>query len=167
MIISRTPLRISFVGGGSDLPAYYRQAGGAVVSTTINQYIYITVNRKFDARIRASYSLTEMVDSVDELRHELIREALRLLGNTPEAWLLETIEVKELKTEFGPLSFKHTGFYNNRTLELQPGCAPPGGFLLGVGAKHTIKIDGKDATAKDGVLRIPSGTKRVELARPH
>jgi D-glycero-alpha-D-manno-heptose-7-phosphate kinase len=79
MIISRTPLRISFVGGGSDLPAFYRQETGAVVSTSINKYIYITVNPKFDDKIRASYSRTEIVDSVDELQHELIREALKMV----------------------------------------------------------------------------------------
>jgi D-glycero-alpha-D-manno-heptose-7-phosphate kinase len=79
MIISRTPLRISFAGGGSDLPAFYRHSPGAVVSTAIDKYIYITVNRKFDRKIRASYSITEIVDGVDDLKHELIREALRLL----------------------------------------------------------------------------------------
>lgn len=80
MIISRTPLRISFVGGGSDLAAYYQTAPGAVVSTAIDKYIYITVNRKFDSRIRASYSVTEIVDNVDEVKHELIREALKVVG---------------------------------------------------------------------------------------
>ena len=80
MIISRTPLRISFVGGGSDLPAFYRHMPGAVVSTALDKYIYITVNKKFDNKIRASYSVTEIVDGVEEVRHELIREALRLVG---------------------------------------------------------------------------------------
>lgn len=79
MIITRTPLRISFAGGGSDLPAFYLEEPGAVTSTAINKYIYITVNRKFDHHIRASYSITEMVEAVDKLRHELIRESLRLL----------------------------------------------------------------------------------------
>ncbi|MBI3943753.1 MAG: GHMP kinase [Chloroflexi bacterium] len=79
MIITRTPLRISFAGGGSDLPAFYLEEPGAVTSTAINKYIYITVNRKFDHQIRASYSVTEMVEAVDDLRHELIRESLRLL----------------------------------------------------------------------------------------
>ncbi len=80
MIITRTPLRISFVGGGSDLPAYYEQEQGAVISTSINKYIYINVNPKFDHKIRASYSITEIVDSVGEVKHELIRESLILLG---------------------------------------------------------------------------------------
>jgi len=80
MIISRTPLRISLAGGGSDLPAFYSSTPGAVVSTAIDKYIYITVNEKFDQKIRASYSVTEIVDAVDELKHELIREALKLVG---------------------------------------------------------------------------------------
>jgi D-glycero-alpha-D-manno-heptose-7-phosphate kinase len=77
MIISRTPLRISFAGGGTDLPGFYRSTPGAVLSTAINKYIYITVNKKFDHKIRASYAVTENVDSIDELQHELIREALK------------------------------------------------------------------------------------------
>lgn len=80
MIITRTPLRISFVGGGSDLPTFYQHERGAVVTTAINKYIYITTNPKFDHKIRASYSITEIVDTVDEVKHELIREALTLLN---------------------------------------------------------------------------------------
>ncbi len=80
MIISRTPLRISFVGGGSDLPAFFEHEAGAVVSTAINKYIYITINPKFDRRIRASYSRTELVDRVEDLAHELIRSALQVVG---------------------------------------------------------------------------------------
>jgi D-glycero-alpha-D-manno-heptose-7-phosphate kinase len=79
MIISRTPLRMSFVGGGSDLPVFYRRFGGAVVSTAINQFVYVTVNRKFDEKIRISYSRTEEARSVDRIRHPLVREAMKLL----------------------------------------------------------------------------------------
>ena len=78
MIITRTPLRISFTGGGTDIKDYYQIHGGAVVSATINKYIYITVNRKFDQSIRVSYSKTEIVPEVRELQHELVRESLRL-----------------------------------------------------------------------------------------
>ncbi len=90
MIISRTPLRVSFVGGGSDLPAYYRHEPGAVVSTAINKYIYITVNEKFDRQIRASYSVTEIVERVDDLKHQLIREALRLVVALTPSRLLQS-----------------------------------------------------------------------------
>ena len=80
MIISRTPLRMSFIGGGSDLPSFYRKHGGAVVSTAINKFVYITLNEKFDHRIRVSYSRTEEADTVAEVQHPLVREAMLLLG---------------------------------------------------------------------------------------
>lgn len=80
MILSKTPLRMSFVGGGSDLPAFYREEAGAVLSTSIDQYMYIAVNRKFDGRIRISYSKTEDVETVAEIAHPLVREALGLVG---------------------------------------------------------------------------------------
>src|SRR3984885_51072 len=80
MIISRTPLRVSLAGGGSDLEEYYKTGCGAVVSTAIDKYIYITVNKKFDDMIRVSYSKTEVVNNVNELEHNVIRESLKLLG---------------------------------------------------------------------------------------
>lgn len=80
MIISRTPLRMSFVGGGSDLPVFYRKFGGAVVSTAINQFVYITVNRKFDEKIRVSYSKTEEAKTVERIKHPLVREGMKMLG---------------------------------------------------------------------------------------
>ena len=64
MIISKTPLRMSWVGGGSDLPAYYKEELGAVLSTSINKYVYIALNPKFDGRTRLNYSKTEEVDFV-------------------------------------------------------------------------------------------------------
>ena len=81
MVMTRAPLRITFVGGGTDLPFYYEKRGyGAVVSSAINKYIYVTVNRKFDSSIRISYSKTEIVDSVNRIEHPTIRESLKLLG---------------------------------------------------------------------------------------
>ena len=80
MIISRTPFRISFAGGGSDLPSYYRHARGAVVSSTIDQSMYVTVNERFDDSIRVSYTKTEIVDRADDLQHEIVRACLRKLG---------------------------------------------------------------------------------------
>ena len=65
MIVSQTPVRMSFAGGGSDLPSFYRQFGGAVVSTAIDKYVYVAVNAKFDHHIRVSYSKTEEVETVE------------------------------------------------------------------------------------------------------
>lgn len=80
MIITRAPLRISFVGGGTDFEDYSRIHGGFVVSTTIDKYVYVTVNRKFDGRIHVRYSDIECVDRLDDLRHNICREALRMTG---------------------------------------------------------------------------------------
>jgi D-glycero-alpha-D-manno-heptose-7-phosphate kinase len=71
---------MSFAGGGSDFPAFYRKYGGAVVSTAIDKFVYVAVNRKFDNAIRVSYSKTEEVDSVDLIDHRLVRESLRQRG---------------------------------------------------------------------------------------
>ncbi len=112
MIISRTPLRISFVGGGSDLPAFYRQQAGAVVSTAINKYIYITVNPKFDEKIRASYSRTEIVDGVGELRHELIREALKMVRITRGIEITSISDIPSQGTGLGSSSTYTVGLLN-------------------------------------------------------
>ena len=80
MIVSKTPLRMSFLGGGSDLPAFYREEMGAVLSTSIDKYMYICVNKKFDGRIRISYTRTEEVERREEVEHPLVREALDLVG---------------------------------------------------------------------------------------
>ncbi len=83
MIITRTPLRISFCGGGTDLPSFYQLEQGEVVSTALNKYVYITINRLspyFENRILLKYSETELVDTVDDIRHPIIREAMKLTG---------------------------------------------------------------------------------------
>lgn len=83
MIVSKTPLRMSFVGGGSDLRVYYSIKPGAVVSTAIDKYVYVAVNRRFDGYIRVSYSKSETVKTVDEVEHEIIREAMKITGTVP------------------------------------------------------------------------------------
>ncbi len=80
MIISQTPLRISFFGGGTDLPGFYHREPGWVLSTAIDKYIYVIVKERFDDRIRVGYTRTELVESVDEIEHELVRECLRRTG---------------------------------------------------------------------------------------
>lgn len=80
MIISKTPFRMSFAGGGSDLKTYYQHGYGSVVSTTINKYIYITVNKRFTDNIRVGYSKIEDVKNVEDIEHNLVRESLKILG---------------------------------------------------------------------------------------
>ena len=90
MIVSRTPFRLSLGGGGTDLPAYYAKHGGFFVSGAVDKYMHIVVNNRFEPGIRLSYSQTEIVDSVDKIRHPSVMEALRLLN------LREKIEIVSL-----------------------------------------------------------------------
>ena len=76
MIVVQTPLRISLFGGGTDFPDYFRQHGGCVLSTTIDKYIFVTIMHRFDEKIVVGYTRTESVDSVRDIKHDLIREAL-------------------------------------------------------------------------------------------
>lgn len=71
---------MSFVGGGSDFKGYYQKNYGSVVSTAINKYIYVTINKKFDNMLRVGYSKSEIVENVEDIEHNLIREALKLTG---------------------------------------------------------------------------------------
>lgn len=80
MIITQTPLRISIAGGGTDLSDYYRARGGFVVSTAIDKYVYVIVKERYDDKIYVDYSSKEIVDSVDDIQHELVREAARIAG---------------------------------------------------------------------------------------
>lgn len=80
MIISKTPLRLSFLGGNTDFKEYYQPYGGLVLTTTIDKYIYCIVSKRFDDEIRINYSIKEIVNSVDEIKHELVREALKKVG---------------------------------------------------------------------------------------
>jgi D-glycero-alpha-D-manno-heptose-7-phosphate kinase len=80
MIIVRTPLRLSFVGGGSDLKAYYEKNCGMVINSAIDKFVYIIVKERFDEKIYINYSKKECVDYVDEIKHELVREAMKITG---------------------------------------------------------------------------------------
>jgi D-glycero-alpha-D-manno-heptose-7-phosphate kinase len=83
MIITRTPFRISFVGGGSDMETFYNRHPGAVLSTSINKYMYISSHKFFfPEQVRVKYSVTETVNHVDELKHPLLRESMRKTGVT-------------------------------------------------------------------------------------
>lgn len=77
MIIVQAPLRVSFLGGGTDFPDYYREDGGAVLSCAIDKYIFVTVKQRFDHLLRIGYTRQEMVERVADIQHELIRESLR------------------------------------------------------------------------------------------
>lgn len=85
MIITRSPLRITLGGGGTDLPSYYREHGGFLIAAAIDKYVYVTVLRPFTPGIFLKYSHLEHVETVDEVQHPIIREAIRMVGfRTPQ-----------------------------------------------------------------------------------
>src|SRR5262245_17891935 len=85
MIITRSPLRITLGGGGTDLPSYYESHGGFLIAAAIDKYVYVTVMRPFVEGIYLKYSKLEHVQQADEVEHPIIREAIRLLGlKTPQ-----------------------------------------------------------------------------------
>ncbi len=83
MIITRSPLRISLGGGGTDLPSYYREHSGFVIAAAIDKYVYITLHHTFVEELIIKYSKMERVTSVDDVQHPIIREALKLTSTEP------------------------------------------------------------------------------------
>ena len=93
MIITRTPLRISIGGGGTDLPSYYERFGGFVISAAINKYIYVGINETFSGGYFLKYSAMENAASLEEIRHPLIREALRMHAVPPPIEVVSMADV--------------------------------------------------------------------------
>jgi D-glycero-alpha-D-manno-heptose-7-phosphate kinase len=112
MIVSRTPLRISFAGGGSDLPDFYEQYGGAVVSTSVDKWVRVIVAPRFEGDLRVSYSRTEIVDSAADVRHDLVREALRLAGVPRGVEVVTLADVPSRGTGLGSSSSVTVGLLN-------------------------------------------------------
>jgi len=108
LVVTRTPLRISFAGGGTDLPAFYERQEGTVYSTTIDRYVYVTVKRHgevFDERIRLNYSTSESVHEVDAIRNNIAREALRFLEIDPPIYVSVVSDLPDSSGLGGSSSF--------------------------------------------------------------
>ena len=114
MIISRTPLRASFCGGGTDIDSFSKseESGGKVVSLAIDKYIHVLVNKRFDERVRVSYSSLELVDDFEDLKHELVREAMRLTGVTSGVEITTIADIPSRGTGLGSSSTVTVGLLN-------------------------------------------------------
>jgi len=139
MIITRTPLRISFVGGGSDLPAFYREEPGAVVSTTIDKYVYVIVNEQFEGRVLAHYRATEDVAHARDLRHDRMRACLLSAGIT------DSVEVASIADVPGSTGLGSSSAFTVGLLHaLRPGATPESY------AEHAYRIERDDCGASIG-----------------
>jgi len=112
MIISRTPFRMSYVGGGTDISAFYLDEPGAVVSTSINKYMYITLHKKFDSSTRIAYSRVEEVDHIKDIIHPLVRESLQMLSIDGGIEITSTADIPAKGTGLGSSSSYTVGLLN-------------------------------------------------------
>jgi D-glycero-alpha-D-manno-heptose-7-phosphate kinase len=114
MVITRTPVRVSFAGGGTDIPDFYRLDGGAVLSATVDKYVYVTVKRHselFNEPIRVNYSQTEQVNAIDEIQNDIARECLRFLEIDPPIYI-STVADMPASTGMGGSSAFAVGLLN-------------------------------------------------------
>lgn len=109
MILSKTPFRISFFGGGTDMRDFYSQDYGAVLGMTIDKRMYIMMNKKFDDKVRVSYSQTENVSAVDELKHSLVREVLAFYGIKNGIEIITMADIPDKGTGLGSSSSTAVG----------------------------------------------------------
>jgi D-glycero-alpha-D-manno-heptose-7-phosphate kinase len=161
MIISRTPLRISFAGGGTDLAAHYKRQPGAVTSTAINKYIYVTINKKFDKRIRVSYSKTENVEHVDELHHGLVREAMKLTGLDSGVEITTIADIPSRGTGLGSSSSLTVGLLN--ALYAYQGMLKSRESLAAEACKIEISILGEPIGKQDQYIASYGGIQHIQF----
>ena len=140
MIITRSPLRISLGGGGTDLPSYYREHGGFVVSAAIDKYVFITLLETFQQEFLIKYSQTEVVQTVSEIKHPIIREALRLV---PSGSHLEIVSLSDIPAGTGLGSSGSFTVALLRALHTRIDGVRERAFQLGLGL-HQVHL-GRDA----------------------
>jgi len=112
MVISQTPLRVSFVGGGTDLRSFYYLEDGMVVSAAIDKYVYVIVKERFDERIYINYSRKEIVDDVSEVQHDLVREAMKKTGVTKGVEITTLADIPSEGSGLGSSSSITVGLLN-------------------------------------------------------
>jgi D-glycero-alpha-D-manno-heptose-7-phosphate kinase len=112
MIITQTPLRIGLLGGGTDLPGYYIEHGGRVLNCALDKYVYVIVKQRFDNDIYVNYSRKEIVSKVDDLEHELVREAMRMTGVTSGVEITTLADIPSAGSGLGSSSSVTVGLLN-------------------------------------------------------
>jgi D-glycero-alpha-D-manno-heptose-7-phosphate kinase len=161
MIISRTPLRVSFVGGGTDLADFYEEHGGAVVSSAIDKWINVVVAPRFEGDLRVSYSKTEIVSTAREIQHELVREALRLTGLPRGLDVLTLADVPSQGTGLGSSSAVTVGLLN--ALYAYQGVFRSASELAEDASRIEIEILGKPIGRQDQYAAAHGGFNFIEF----
>jgi D-glycero-alpha-D-manno-heptose-7-phosphate kinase len=164
MIITRTPLRVSLVGGGTDLPVFYCKHVGAVVSFAISKFVYISVNAKFDGKIRMSYSQTENVENIDDLQHDLARESLRYFRYKDGVEITSVSDIPGEGSGLGSSSAFTVGLANALGYGTPPGILAERAFDIEANfCHHPIGKQDAFASAYGGMNFITFHGKKVEV----
>lgn len=161
MIIVQTPLRVSFFGGGTDFPSFYMNEGGAVLTSAIDKYIFITIKERFDRKIRIGYTETEMVDDVSQVKHELIREALRLTGISQGVEITTMGDIPSAGSGLGSSSTVTVGSLHAMYSYL--GCMVPAERLAQEACKIEIETLGKPIGVQDQYIAALGGLRLMEF----
>jgi D-glycero-alpha-D-manno-heptose-7-phosphate kinase len=161
MIVSQTPLRVSFAGGGTDIKSYYDKSFGAVVSTAIDKYIYVIVKERFDEKIRVGYSKTELVDSVDEIEHDLVREAMKMTGVTGGIEIATMADIPSEGSGLGSSSSVTVGLLN--ALYAFKGVYCPTDTLARQACEIEIDILGKPIGKQDQYIAAFGGVRHFQF----
>lgn len=175
MIITQTPLRVSFAGGGTDFKGYYAStapagpalqgadaalpAGGCVLSTAIDKYIYVIIKERFDDKIRVGYSKTEMTDRVDEIEHELVREAMRKVGVERGIEISTMADIPSEGSGLGSSSSVTVGLLH--ALYAYQGCLVTPEQLAHEACEIEIGVLGKPIGKQDQYIAAFGGLRRI------
>ena len=161
MIISRTPFRISFLGGGTDFRGFYKQETGLVVSTTIDKYMYITVNKRHDDTIRLAYLKMEIVDCLEDIRHPLIREAMRLTGISKGVEITSMADIPSRGTGLGSSSSFTVGLLNALNAYKGQHCSAE--RLAADACRIEIEILGEPIGKQDQYIAAYGGLQQIQF----
>lgn len=161
MLITQTPLRVSFVGGGTDLPDFYRQEGGEVLSTAINKYIYVIIKERFDDVICINYSRKEVVQEADEIQHELVRESLRKLGITSGIEITFLADIPSRGSGLGSSSSVTVGLLN--ALYAYKGVLVSAETLAREACEIEIDILGQPIGKQDQYIAAYGGIRHIQF----
>jgi D-glycero-alpha-D-manno-heptose-7-phosphate kinase len=161
VIITQTPLRISFAGGGTDFKGFYDHEYGAVVSTAIDKYIYVIVKERFDDLIRVGYTRTEMVNNTKEIQHELVREAMKMVGVNKGIEVATMADIPSEGSGLGSSSTVTVGLLN--ALYAYKGEVVTAETLAEQACKIEINILGKPIGKQDQYIAAYGGLKHFKF----
>jgi D-glycero-alpha-D-manno-heptose-7-phosphate kinase len=163
MIVTQTPLRISFFGGGTDFREFYDQEPGWVLSSTIDKYIFVVIKERFDDKIRVGYTRTELVDHIDELDHELVRECLRRTGITKRVEISTMADIPSEGSGLGSSSTVTVGLLNAMYTYL--GDPKDHAWLAREACEIEIDVLGKPIGKQDQYIAAYGGQRFLRFCR--